>query len=213
MREWLKEQKKKWLDIVLWVDTKEKEEEIVQSFIKDTIQTLEEELRKKREERKGLIETFHFFRYYNPQPPPVDPSPYHVRLVLCGNREKLKAEFKSKIEELVRKDLIIRFDPDKDFREYPSEDDVNKLDGKKNFEKTIKLFEIGSRAAVLFLDKFDQKINDLNVAWRIIHSFFNASGYNNLEEAISCLYAVQNRGINPLSILIQILENARGRYK
>ena len=208
MNEWLEEEKKKWLDIILWVNNEKKEKELVRSFIKDTIQKLEEEFRKKKEERKGLIETFHFFRYSNPQSPPEDPSPYHVRLVLCGDREKLKAEFKPKIGELVKKNLIIRFDPEEDFRKYPNEEEVNKLGGKENFEKAMKLFEIGSRAAVPFIDKFDQKI-DPNLAWFVIHSIFNASGYHGLEEAISCLYAARNRGVNPLDIFIQELERLR----
>lgn len=52
MNEWLEEEKKKWLDIILWVNNEKKEKELVRSFIKDTIQKLEEEFRKKKKKER-----------------------------------------------------------------------------------------------------------------------------------------------------------------
>jgi thiopeptide-type bacteriocin biosynthesis protein len=161
------------------IDTKSKEdsEKLIRSFVRNSVREMQSE---------GIIESFHFFRYT-----PKD----KVRLRLLGKRKEAEELLAAQIQTWIIDGVVISYR----FNDYGLE--AQKF-GERGSEMASKLFEIGSRAALDYADKFPDMIQPIDTTrerrtpvgtWILIHTLLQNIGHDSADEMNACLFAIQNR--------------------
>ena len=189
------------------MDTRSKEdsEKLIRSFVRNSVREMQS---------KGIIESFHFFRYT-----PKD----KVRLRLFGKRKEAEELLTAKIQTWIIEGVVISYR----FNDYGLE---SQKFGEKGSELASRLFEIGSRAALDYMDKFPDMIQPIDTTkefrtpvgtWILIHSLLQNVGHDSADEMNACLFAILNRidflaqmdrkvAIEAADRLIQILTEKKG---
>jgi len=167
-----------WFEMEIITSSKEGSEKLIRSFIKNAVRELES---------KKVIEGFHFFRYT-----PDD----RVRLRLLGKRHEAEGLLTTQIQTWISQGAGKSFR----FNDYALE--VDKF-GEAGSKIASKLFEIGSRAAFDYMDKFPDRIHPIDTTkekgkvpvgtWILIHALLQNIGHNSSDEMNACLFAINNR--------------------
>ncbi|KXA89406.1 hypothetical protein AKJ57_05335 [candidate division MSBL1 archaeon SCGC-AAA259A05] len=164
-------------EIVFETNGPEGDGQIIKEYIKPAVERLED---------RGVLEAFHFFRYGGT-----------VKLRLYGKRGEIEQEESSRWNELQEENVIQNWTS----RDYSLE--THKY-GQRGAEMADSLFELASRASLLFLEEFGETKPDPvdtfseerelpTGAWLFIHALFNQQSYGNRGEIRACLQAIHNR--------------------